>query len=177
MQERGFTLVETPPFLSANLYRGLKRPKMTLAPDCKQWLRFPQLARYGYWLELLLGMALPEEDLALVALEFRREPAGTVDPEVDGLHVDGSYLSSVVTLYGAATVYREGKAELPLPGGQTLLMTAMGRARALGVPCTLHRRPGAGPERALIVCSFEPRQAQPELMAVYRRVGDIAAVS
>jgi hypothetical protein len=71
---------------------------MTLTPDCKQWLRFPQLARYGCWLEQLLGMALPEEDLPRFALEFRREPAGTVDPEVDGLHADGSYLRSVVTL-------------------------------------------------------------------------------
>jgi len=36
------------------------------------------------------------------------------------------------------------------PDGQTLLMTAMDRARVVGVPCTLHRRPGAGPEHDAI---------------------------
>ena len=31
-----------------------------------------------------------------------------------------------------------------------------GPRRAMRVRCTLHRRPGAGPECAVIVCSFEP---------------------
>ncbi|MFI5460716.1 MAG: hypothetical protein ACHRXM_35330 [Isosphaerales bacterium] len=54
--------------------------------------------------------------------------------------------------------------------GQTLVLTALDRARALGVPCTLHRRPGAGPERAVIVCSFEPRRQQPRPANAGRRV-------
>ena len=37
----------------------------------------------------------------------------------------------------------------------------MDRARAKGVRCTLHRRPGSGPERAVVVCSFEPRLTKP----------------
>jgi hypothetical protein len=98
-----------------------------------------------------------------VALEFRHERPGAVDKEVDKLHADGSYIRSVYTLCGLTTVYRDGDAQLSVPRGQTLLMTAMNRARALGLPCTLHRRPGAGPERAVIVCSFEPRQAEPQL--------------
>src|SRR5262249_25537648 len=65
---------------------------------------------------------------------------------------------------------RDGDAQRPVPRGQTLLMTAMDRARALGVPCTLHRRPGPGPERAVIVCSFEPRPEQPQPPNVYRCV-------
>jgi hypothetical protein len=47
-------------------------------------------------------------------------------------------------------------------------MTAQNRARALRIPCTLHRRPGAGPERAVVVCSFEPRAEQAEPANVYR---------
>ena len=60
-------------------------------------------------------------------------------------------------LYGPTTVYRDGRAERSVPDGQTLLMTAQDRTKAVRVPCTLHRRPGAGPERAVIVCSFERR--------------------
>jgi hypothetical protein len=87
---------------------------------------------------------------------------------VDKLHADGSYLRSVFTLYGPATIYRDQGAERPVLCGQTLLMTAMDRARARGVPCTLHRRPGAGPERAVIVGSFEPRPERPQGAEVYR---------
>ena len=68
------------------------------------------------------------------------------------------------------TVYREGEVERPVPDGQTLLMTAQDRTRATRVPCTLHRRPGAGPERAVVVCSFEPRREDAALTNVYRQV-------
>lgn len=51
-----------------------------------------------------------------------------------------------------------------------LLMTGMERARSVGVPCTLHRRPGPGPERTVVVCSFEPRSAQPQAEKDYREV-------
>ena len=57
-----------------------------------------------------------------------------------------------------------------MPDGHTLLMTALGRARAVRLPCTLHRRPGAGPERAVVVCSFEPRPEQQPLASVYWQV-------
>src|SRR5262249_24485482 len=96
--------------------------------------------------------------------------AGIVDEEVDRLHMDGSYIRTVHTLYGPTTIYREGKEEWPVPDGQTLLMTAQNRTRAVRVPCTLHRRPGPGPDRAVLVCSFEPRQDQPHLANVYRQV-------
>ena len=142
---------------------------MVLRADGKRWWKYPPLARYACWLEGLLSDALPEEAVALVALEFRHEPAGSVDEQVDRLHADGSYLRTAYTPYGPATVYREGDAELPVPGGQTLLLTAFDRARALGVPCTLHRRPGAGPERAVVVGSFEPHHEQPSPAAVYRQ--------
>jgi hypothetical protein len=170
MQGRGFALVGTPRFFDGGLPLRIKRSQTVLPFHCKRWWHFPELARYGCWLEALLGAALPDEALALAALELRQEAAGSTDPEVDRLHADGSYLRSVCTLYGPATVYRDGHEHRPVPGGQTLLMTATGRARALGLPCTLHRRPGRGPERAVIVCSFTPRADQPPLTSVYRQV-------
>ena len=95
-----------------------------------------------------LRQALPEESFDLVAADFRREQAGCEDKTVDKLHADGSYIRSVCTLYGASTIYRAQGVEHSVPRGQTLLLTAMDRAKALGLPCTLHRRPGPGPERA-----------------------------
>jgi hypothetical protein len=170
MAGRGFALVGAPPFADDGLLVRLKRTRTLLPFHDKRWRLFPQLARYACWLEGLLDEALPEEAVCLISLDFRHEPGGSVDPEVDRLHADGSYLRSVCTLYGPATVYRDGGVERPVPDGQTLLMTAQGRARAVGVPCTLHRRPGAGPERAVIVCSFEPRSEQPKMPNVYREV-------
>ncbi len=155
----GFALADTPPFFKGESFPGLTKLRATLSRGGADWLRFPQLAGYAAWLEELLTAALPEERLSLVMMEFRREPAGYTDKSVDRLHADGSYLRTVYTLYGAPTIYRDGAAERPVPRRQTLLMTAMGRAKALRVPCTLHRRPGAGPERAVIVCAFEPRLA------------------
>lgn len=161
MSGPGFGLVDTPPFFDDGLLVRLRRQRtVLLAPD-KRWVRFPQLARYACWLELLLSEALPEEGVSLTALEYRHELAFSVDHEVDRLHADGSYIRSVYTLFGAATIYRDGGVERSVPHGQTLLMTAMARARAIRLPCTLHRRPGAGPERAVIVCSFEPSEEQP----------------
>ena len=154
---RGFTLVDTPPFFDDGLFRRLKRSKTVLPFHSKRWWKYPQLARYGCWLEGLLSAALPEESVSVAALEFRHEPAGSTDQEVDRLRADGSYIRTVFTPYGPTTVYRDGDSERSVPHGRTLLMTAMDRARALRVPCTLHRRPGAGPERAVIVCSFAPR--------------------
>lgn len=166
---RGFTLVDTPPFFDAGLFLRLRRTRTVLPAHGKRWWKFPQLARYACWLERLLGEALPEEAVALADLESRHEPAGSEDEEVDRLHADGSYLRAVHSPYGPTTVYRDGEAERPVPSGQTLLMTALERARALRVPCTLHRRPGAGPERAVIVCSFEPGPEQPLSAHVYRQ--------
>lgn len=125
----------------------------------------------------MLAVALPAEDLALAALELRHEPAGYTDPEVDRLHADGSYLRTVRMLRGPATIYRDDGVEKPIPDEQTLLMTAMGRARAMRVPCTLHRRPGAGPARSLIVCSFEPRSTLPALPNRCRLVAQAASCS
>jgi hypothetical protein len=157
MSERGFTLVKTPRFFDGDSFLRLKR-SLTVLPSHFQRRQFPPpLALYGRWLEALLGQALPEEPVSLAYLQFRHEPAGYEHRVVDRLHADGSYIRSVHTLYGPTTVYREGEEERSVPRGHTLLMTAMDRARAVGVPCTLHRRPGAGPERAVIVCSFEPR--------------------
>jgi hypothetical protein len=170
MLERGLALVETPRFFDGGLFPDGERSRTVWASYGHQWWKFPRLAEYGRWLERLLGQALPEESLALAGLEFRQEPAGTEHKEVDRLHADGSYLRSVCTLYGPTTVYRVGKAERSVPCGQTLLMTALGRARALGLPCTLHRRPGAGPERAVIVGSFEPRRKRPRPAQGPRRV-------
>jgi hypothetical protein len=103
---------------------------------------------------------------------LRHEPAGAEDKEVDKLHADGSYLRSVYTVYGPTTIYRDGKLEHAVPSEQTLLMTAIDRARAMRIRCTLHRRPGAGPERAVIVCSFEPgvKHAHPPFQANNRRM-------
>jgi len=173
MSGRGFALVDTPPFFDDDLLLRLNRSRTVLRFHTKRWWQFPQLARYGCWLEGLLGEALPEEGVSLASLEFRHEPAGSEDQEVDRLHADGSYLRSVCTLYGPATVSRDAGIERPIPDGQTLLMTAMDRARAVRVPCTLHRRPGAGPERAVVVCSFEPRLQQPLLANVYREVAQV----
>jgi hypothetical protein len=158
MQGRGFSPVATPPFFDKGPTLGLKERRMVLVPRGPRWPKHPQLAAYGGWLERLLGESLPEESLSLASLEFRHEPAGSEDEEVDRLHADGSYLRSVFTLYGPPTHYRYAREERPVPRGRTLLMTAMDRARALRVPCTLHRRPGPGPERAVIVCTFGPRR-------------------
>jgi hypothetical protein len=157
MLERGFTLVETPRFFRGNRLLATKNSMMLKLPDCKR--RFPELARYGGWLQRLLQDALSEERVSLGILEFRYEAIDHADKLVDRLHADGSYIRSVYTLYGPSTIYREGKVERPVPSSQTLLMTATGRARKMRVPCTLHRRPGPGCERAVIVCSFESRAA------------------
>ena len=156
MQARGFAVVPTPRFFELGLLLRMKGQTTVLPWDCKKWWTFSQLARHAYWLEALVGKALPDELLALARVEFRHEPKGTEDKTVDTLHVDGSYIRSVCTLYGPTTVYRDGKEEKSVPAGETLLLTAMARARALGVHATLHKRPGVGPERAVIVCSFEP---------------------
>jgi hypothetical protein len=162
MLERGFALVDTPRFFDDGPCLRMKK-SITLMPvrRNRSW-KHPELHRYCRWLETLLDRALPEECLSLVALEFRYEQAGAADQEVDKLHADGSYIRSVCTLYGLGTIYRDRGSEWPVPCGQTLLMTAMLRAKELGLPCTLHRRPGAGPARAVIVCSFDRQQVQPE---------------
>ena len=169
MAERGFTLVNTPHFFDNGLFLKLKK-SFTVRPfHGQRWWKCPQLARYGCWLEHLLVAALPDECLSLAALEFRHEFAGHVDEEVDGLHADGSYIRSVYTPYGPTTICRDGGGEWSVPCGQTLLMTAQDRARVRRIPCTLHRRPGAGPERAVIVCSFESRQERLHPADVYGR--------
>ncbi|HEY7327398.1 MAG TPA: hypothetical protein VH592_07160 [Gemmataceae bacterium] len=170
MDGRGFALVDTPPFFGERLPPRFRRQRMVLPSHDKRWWRLPELAQYACWLETMLDEALPEEAVSLTSLEFRHEPSGCEDREVDRLHADGSYLRSVWTLYGPATIYRDGGIERQIPHGQTLLMTAVGRARAVGVRCTLHRRPGAGPERAVIVCSFEPRPAEPPPVSLHRNV-------
>ena len=167
MLERGFVLLETPRFVDNTL---AARCTGAMGVHCKQWRTFPQLARYGFWLETLLRRALPEESLSLSSLEFRNEPDGFEDHEVDRLHADGSYIRSVCTLRGLATIYRDQKVEQSAPVGHTLLMTAMDRARAVRVPCTLHRRPGAGPQRAVIVCSFEPCDENSGLPNIFHQV-------
>jgi hypothetical protein len=128
MTTRGFALVDTPPFFDVELFLRLKRRRTVVLPHGRRCRQFPQLVRYGSWLEALLGAALPEEAVALESVELRHEPQGFADPEVDRLHADGPYVRSVLTLYGPATIYRDGKSELPVPAGQTLLMTAFGRA-------------------------------------------------
>jgi len=172
MRGRGFTLVGTPVFFDDGVLPRLTRARTVLPSHAKLWWKFPQLARYACWLEGLLREALPEEAVSLKSLEYRHEREGLVSEDVDGLHADGGYIRSVFTLYGASTIYRHRGTEQPVPDGLTLLMTAQDRTRALRVPCTLHRRPGAGPERAVIVCSFGPRPVQPELAEVYRQVGE-----
>ena len=156
MMGRGFALVPTPAVFDADTPPRQNFGTVVLHARSKGWWKFPQLSAYTRTLERLLSHALPAESLGLVNLELRHEPAGEEDKTVDSLHVDGSYLRSVCTLYGPATIYREGDVEHSVPCGQTLLMTAMDRARAMRIRCTLHRRPGGGPERAVIVCSFEP---------------------
>jgi hypothetical protein len=170
MSERGFALVRTPPFFDDILFLRLGRARTVLQPDSDRWWKLPGLARYVCWLESFLARALPDEFLLLAALEFRHEQAGSVDAVTDRLHADGSYLRSVYTPFGPSTVYRDADAQRPVPPGRTLLMTAVGRSAALGVPCTLHRRPGAGPERAVLVCSFEPRCEDPGSPDVYCQV-------
>jgi hypothetical protein len=171
MTGRGFALVNTPPFFGDDLVVRLKREKTVLSPQNKRWHRFQALARYACWLEDLLGAALPDEVVSLAALEFRHEPAGLEDAQVDRLHADGSYIRSVYTLFGPATIYREEGVDRPVPERRTLLMTATDRARAIHLPCTLHRRPGPGPERAVVVCSFEPSPEQ-RPASVYREVAE-----
>jgi hypothetical protein len=167
----GFFLVDTSQFFGDDSFRGFKRSNLVLPFDREGWGKFPQFARYACWLEQLLVRALPEESALFAALEFRHERAGLVAEEVDRLHADGSYIRSIYTLYGPTTVYRDGDVESSVPHGHTLLITAVARARPAGVPCTLHRRPGAGPERAVIVCSFERRGEHPHRLSLYRQVG------
>jgi hypothetical protein len=128
-----------------------------LPMGCRQWRKFPQLARYALWVESLLQQALPEELICLDRLEYRIEAANSQEPDVDQWHVDGSYVRSACTVQGMSTIVLHQEIERAIPLKQTLLMTAMGRGRSLRIPCTLHRRPGAGPARAVIVCSFESR--------------------
>jgi hypothetical protein len=168
MLVRGFSLVSTPSFFDDDLFPRLTRRKTVLSYHAKRWWKYPQLARYACWLERLLNGALPEEHLALAYLEFRNEPAGYTEFIVDRLHVDGSYIRSVCTLDGPTTIYQDGSEERSVPQGQTLLMTAIERSRVLDIPGTLHCRPGAGPERTVIVCSFEPRPEQPQLASLSR---------
>jgi hypothetical protein len=158
MTDPGFALIKTPRFFDDGPLLRLKRHETLLPPDSTRWSRFPQFARYARWLEDLLAEALPEEPVCLAALEFRHEPPGLENLEVDRLHADAGYLRSVHTLYGATTVYRYRKMEWSVPLDQTLLMTAQDRTRALGPPCTLHRRPNPGVARAVIVCSLVPRE-------------------
>jgi hypothetical protein len=170
MAKPGFALVDRPSFFDDELFLRLQRNRTVLAFNSKRWWRFPQLARYGCWLEGLLQASLPEEAVSLASLEFRHEQAGTQDSEVDNLHADGGYIRTVYTLFGESTIYRHAGIERPVPDGQTLLLTAQNRTRALRIPCTLHRRPGGGSERAVIVCSFEPRLEQGQMADVYRQV-------
>jgi hypothetical protein len=102
--DRGFTLVDTPPFFDDGLFRRLKRGKTVLAFHSRRWWKYPSLARYGCWLEGLQAEALPEESVSLAALAFRHEPGGSEDQEVDRLHADGPYIRSVFTPYGPTTV-------------------------------------------------------------------------
>src|SRR5262245_59722813 len=108
MSERGFLLVDTPPFFEGGLSRKCTKSRTLLSIDSKRSWRFPELARYGCWLEELLRLALPEEAVSLTSLEYRHERAGLVNAEVDGLHADQGYIRSVFTLYGPATIYRFG---------------------------------------------------------------------
>jgi hypothetical protein len=170
MNDRGFTLVSTPRFCDESLHRRFKWGRTVLTCDSDRWGKYPQLARYASWLEGLLNLALPEEEISLDALEYRREQAGAVDPETDRLHADGSYIRTVYTLFGPSTIYRDGQEEIATPAGFTLLMTAMDRTRALDIPCTLHRRPGVGPERAAIVCSFASGKKRSSQGQIYQRV-------
>jgi hypothetical protein len=168
MLGRGFTVVKTPRLFDESLFFRMGKGTRVLRFDSKLWWKLRQLAQYACWLEDLLDRALPEEPLSLAALDFRQESAGSKSQETDRWHADGSYLRSVCTLYGLTTVYRGGDAERSVPKEQTLLMTAGDRARALGLPCTLHRRPGSGPERAVIVCTFMPYREELQPTNIYR---------
>jgi hypothetical protein len=172
--ERGFVLVRTPWFFDTRVLERLRRPRTVLPFDSDRWRKFPELACYGCWVEQFLQMALPDEPLSLVKLDVRHEPAGSVDQVVDRMHIDGSYIRSVCTLYGAPTLYRDGEVDRPVPERQTLVMTAVERTRALGIPATLHRRPSAGPERLVIVCSFEPCTEGPQPEPIFQRVARTA---
>jgi hypothetical protein len=166
----GFALVDTRRFFGEGSFRGFKKRNLVLPYYSDNWHKYPQFGRYTHWLEQLLRRALPEESVSFVDLEFRYERAGLVAEEVDRLHADGSYIRSAYALYGPTTVYCDGDEQTSVPDGETLLMTAFARARPAGVPCTLHRRPGPGPERAVIVCSFAPRPQEPQLPNLYRHV-------
>lgn len=167
MLGKGFVLVDT-----SRLIDDIPLPPRTLQLEfhSKQWWKFPQLARYSLRLETLLRPSLPEESVSLAAVEFRVEAESFEEPSVDHLHIDGSYIRSVCTLYGPSTIYRHKKVEQSAPLKQTLLMTAIDRGRTLRIPCTLHRRPGPGPARAVIVCSFEPREDDLRRPNVFRNV-------
>jgi hypothetical protein len=153
MLERGFTLLKTPKAVHDVLLPALKR---SVTVRSLEGQRFPGLPCYGAWVQWLLQMLLPEERICLTTLEYRYEPANHADEQIDRLHADGAYLRSAYTLSGASTIFRDAKTERSVPPGFTILMTAIGRARAIRVPCTLHRRPGRGMERSVIICSFEP---------------------
>ncbi len=169
MLGRGFSLVETPSFSHESLQNRWNQRSSLLLFSSKHWMKYPHLARYACWLEDLVTRALPEEKLSFIGLEFRREPAGHVNREVDRLHADAAYLRAVYTLYGASTIYRENRQEFPVPEGRTLLMTAQDRTRAVRIPGTLHRRPGPGPERAVLVSTFQPRSEEDEAVKIYRQ--------
>jgi hypothetical protein len=158
---RGFALVDTPRFFDDETFRPPGAGTTAFCFDHTLSRKFPSLSRYGRWLAQLLARALPDELVPLVLLEYRREPAGYTDSDVDRLHVDGAYLRAVYSLSGRATIYRDGNKERSVPDGQTLVMTAMDRTRATRVHSTLHRRPDAGAARELIVCSFRPRPEKP----------------
>jgi hypothetical protein len=168
----GFALVDTPPFFNDDLFLRLKGTTV-LSCHSKRWEKLPQLARYACWLEDLLRQALPEEFVSLASLEFRHEAAQSVDRVTDRLHADGSYLRAVYTLTGLPTLYHDETAERPVPQGQTLLMTAHDRTRRLRILPTLHRRPGAGPERAVLVCSLEPRHEDAQRVDPYRQAAQM----
>jgi hypothetical protein len=169
MTDPGFVVVDTTRFFERRPFCAPGPGPTSLPFHAKQWRRFPELARYACWLEALLAAALPEESAPLAVLEYRHEQAGFADAEVDRLHADGSYVRAVCPLFGPATVFRDGDTLRPVPLYHTLFMTATDRARARGVSCTLHRRPGAGPERAVIVCSYAPRPEQSQLANNCRR--------
>src|SRR5262249_38088978 len=124
MLDRGLALVKSPRLFDEHLFLRLPRSKTVLPPDSKRWGKLPELAAYASWLEELLGLALPEEAVGLVALEFRHEPDGFEDRESDRLHVDGSYIRTVCTLFGRSTLYQDEDGVRPVPDGHTLIMTA-----------------------------------------------------
>lgn len=157
MRERGFTLLDGRLFLDEQHRFRLTRGWNVLRIGSRRWQQLPKLVEYAQRLEHLLCQALAEEFVALVRVEYRHEAADSEETDVDRWHADGAYIRSVYTDFGPGTRYREGDTERTVPIGKTLIMTAIDRARAVGVPCTLHRRPGPGPERAVVICSFESR--------------------